>query len=426
MEMFHLTIKTINPAKNIFSVFAEDAENEAKGVVFESEQVCELVAQLHEEMEADRPSFDKQEAICKTLGESLFNCFFSGCVLERFKQYRARTKQAGTRIRIGLHLPAELYYLPWEVLRDENSPDHNFFSVQGSVVRYDVEEKISNTLFANSGPARFLFIFPNPVNRPLGTFNLEARQDDVLAIESVSPATWDNFEGRLRKNGVLGILFFGHGEVDNDEGVLLFVKKKDEGMRAYSLVEDPRFGYSVSDVLSNSGMYLACILACESAWTQNKIAFSKSIAGALLRGTELSLVLGAQRLIGSLSTQAFLGKLLDAIAEGDPLDIALSRGRVQIRTMDPSQHGQGTSRLDWWIPVLYTKTLNFDLLPQHDPLFVPEPNPKHKAPPGVTLGSIGAYVRRGFFAALGTQVRGLVSSEHDTMRRVVNPSGVKP
>ena len=118
-------------------------------------------------------------------------------------------------------------------------------------------------------------------------------------------------------------------------------------------------------------MRLAFICACESAWVDNAVDFKHSIVGSILEGTHLAYVIGAQTSLDITAAETFLEKTLELIYRL-PLDRALAQARTEVRAILSDDGRDKFSALDWWVPVLYARTTNFEIFAQPDELNVPE------------------------------------------------------
>jgi hypothetical protein len=314
-----------------------------------------------------------QDVVSSFIGESLYNTFIMGertnPVSSAFHQFFERYG-AGPH-RLALHLPRSLYFLPWELLRNPSDPSGHFFSLFHSVVRVDGEARgpdPRDTRFPPSEPTlQLLFVVADPSNKPIGDFE-PAETGDVRFFR-VIPATYNNFQAFTSKKDIEpdGFIFFGHGDVGDDYGRLVFVKQ--QGVIFRTLVSDPRPGYSVgTDLYHRLKLRFGCLLACDTAWISDKLPFLNSVVGSILDRSKIPFVLGCQTPIAIGSAQEFLSGMVEALQKKEPLDFAITHGR---RTVHASPPSDTYTSLDWWVPVLYSKSTYFQILPEQPPIVIP-------------------------------------------------------
>jgi hypothetical protein len=344
-----------------------------------------LIQQLHDRTSARIMRVPDQTPVAEAIGETLFSSLIGASpkISASFDTYHDLCNSEYRKIRLALHLPASLHYLPWELLRDPRDPPGNFFSLNGSIIRYDtaILEKDFEPVEV---PFRLWFIFANPSNRPYsGDTDLFPPPQSDIIFEQITPATFDHFQDTIRTSSYqprkpqvrgkpqvrpLVFAFFGHGDVDDHKiGQLVFVKRGERRGITRPWVSDPRPGYAINDtIVTCPHLRVAFLCACESAWAETAIAFENSIAGNLLRGSaSLGYIIGAQTAIDRFAADVFLEMILRRLPT-TPLDIAISDARAAVRGMSSSEPDQQYSALDWWVPVLYSRAGGFDLIARDD------------------------------------------------------------
>lgn len=171
-----------------------------------------------------------------------------------------------------------------------------------------------------------------------------------------------------------GIIFFGHGELDRVNGIgnLVFVRQIIENVFGV-LHPDPRSAEAVVQTVSqDQRLLLAVICACESAWSDSEHNFELSVVGKLLSNTLLAYVVGIQSVFDLPAARTFISHFLMKITT-EPLDVAISNARVEVKAIYPNSERERYSSFDWWIPVVYTRTTDFRLLNHRNPrISVPE------------------------------------------------------
>lgn len=388
-KVFVLTIE--DTGNNNFSVYPFDEVENSFTVPFLDDPIRQGILNLHGRREFGLPTTLKHETVCAEVGEFLFHAFITSAkpAHDRYLEYR----QQNDIPRIALQIPRSLYYLPWEVIRDPRAAPRVFLSRQGSVTRCDLRSK----KFFDDWPASsvYMSLMANTRNDPFVPFKIPSKR--ILKFSTVDPATYDNFGKKLKKwqPGLHGFVFFGHGDVYEGEGYINFVKDKNQPD------PDPKPGLVVaSDIEQTSNIRIAYILACESAWVDQKTSFEYSIAGSILLTTRLAFVVGAQTKIDSFAAQVFFKKTVDALTDNYPLDLALAKGRRAVYKINEREKGQKYSRKDWWVPVVYAKTTDFNIWPR--------PQPTDRPASGT-----------GILGAIGRQTLGLFSSDNDAVKDLV-------
>jgi hypothetical protein len=369
-ELFHIYIHEVAPP-NSFSVTGTlGDQSQSEAVIFTP---TPAYAQSKKRLAERRPalglvSLDQQDPVCIQVGTELFNNFFTGSVLQIFKQYR----QTNDPPRVGLHLARSLYREPWELLRDpDDALQGEFLSLIGSVIRFDAESggvDPKTNLFPPARSLKCLFLSPRPMpTQEQGpVLPIEPESGETLAFEVISPPTYSQFvaitdEASFRPDG---FIFFGHGKMKDSIGHLVFVI-----MQRFTLfkkpVDDLRTGGAVSLALAaKKSLRFTYLMACETAWIgeDDSIKFEDTVAGSLLSRTRMGFVIAAQLKIDFYAAQDFLFNTLAAIQSGTPLDLATTLGRKNVRGIAPGAEAGSRAALDWWVPVLYAKSTVLDIV----------------------------------------------------------------
>lgn len=430
MALFELEIQVVDSDKGLYSVDVEGGQNKPDPVKFDDTELDRPFGKIKKpksQLYARETGggllpftdFKTQESVCVEIGKRLFKKFFVDSVGASFQRYKKTNYKDEKQQppRLVLRLPAELYHLPWELLHDPADEFGQFLSVQGSVIRSDAETptRLFNPLKASS----FLFVLASPQDkRAIADFTLE--DVEQFRFVRVAPPTYSNFQDLIKEMPHFGLVFFGHGDTDSAQyGRLIFVRE-DRQWLVRRWLSDPKYGHSLGDAFGpTGGVRLACIFACESAWADKTVEFDKSIVGACLRRTKLAFVLGAQTPLDVFASQECLAGLLKGLAAGDPLDLALGRGRVAIRGMAPEQPGGLFGRMDWWIPVLYSKTTNLDVLPKAPIISSPEGLPKDAVPlTNIPVSPKSLGEATDIMKAVGQKLTHILSGESNRLRDI--------
>ncbi|MCP3407922.1 hypothetical protein [Bradyrhizobium sp. CCGB01] len=355
------------------------------------------------------PSHDR---LCSELGEQLFRSFI-GAAPNVYREFKKIAVAGGPRV--ALHLPQRLFKLPWEVLRDPESPENNFIATTqgGSVFRCDGDGPNPRVIDypALQPPLHFIFVLSNPSGRFFGTVAPPNSTRDVKFV-IVDPASFDKYRTTIRKakGDNLGFIFIGHGQVSADRiGHIVFIDPIRENIFFHNYAENPRPGWSVVGGVERA-LRLGFFCACESAWVNEGTDFSNSVVGSTLRRSKsVGYIIGAQTPIDAHAAQIMLGTTLSTIADST-LDLALTEARNYVRAI-PVSRTQPYSAFDWWVPVLYTKTTNLQILDRAETSFVAEA--VARVPPATAPGISVPLEARPLVQAIARDVTDLLGNGND-------------
>jgi hypothetical protein len=376
-DTFNLFIKAVEGNVGQYTVAAHDPGEASVTVHFAPDAEFDAkLLQLHARG-ADRvlKTIPDQDHVSAFIGERLFETFIR-CgprTSTAFDEFLAQHDPEAPQ-RIALHLARSLYRLPWELLRDPTAPVGDFLSLFHSVIRVDGEAKGSDPRYTRFPPTdptlQLLFVRSSPSDRPIGDF--EPAETGEVKFHRVDPATYSNFQQFTSNTNIRpdGFVFLGHGDVDKAEnyGVLIFVRW--EGIVFRTTASDPRPGYTIgTDLVNRKRLRFGCLMACETAWIDDKFPFERSVVGSILTRTKIPFVLGAQTPIALYAAREFLIGLVEALQNKEPLDFAVTSGRRRVHA-SPSVPGTYTA-LDWWVPVLYSKTTSFEVVTEWPSITIP-------------------------------------------------------
>ena len=285
-------------------------------------------------------------------GNQLFDALFQGGVREALRRSMdaADNVDAGLRINLLLNDVPELAGLPWEMLRDSTHERYLVLSERTPLVRYLALPLPEPTLRVNP-PLRVLACIANPDEESL---RLDAEKEwqnlhDALAdiakaglvvLERVEPPTLSALQNRLREGDVHVFHFIGHGVFDEEarSGQLLFTD--DTG------AAQPVAASTLSTLLHNHRpLRLALLNACEGGIAANDSPFTGVAQSLVQQG--IPAVIAMQAEISDSSAIAFAREFYRAIADGYPVDAAMTEGRVAIYTNGSEE---------WKTPVLFSRS----------------------------------------------------------------------
>jgi hypothetical protein len=318
-----------------------------------------------------------------SLGQDLANLLFppeARLLLVRSQASLGEGERLRIRLRMRTHALSDL---PWEyayLLPPDAPPGRKgldgFVALDRrlSLVRYEVMGQAPGSLDPTSdGALRFVALLASPQNTTLAELDLneeERRIREALeGVPQVQPRFYTNatvdalLDALARETHILH--FFGHGTYSEERGMgyLLLV---DAQLRLAPLSAE-ELALHVRD----SGVRLAVLSACEGARRDTVNAWS-SVATALIRAG-VPAVVGMQYRVTAKSAIAFSQRLYRDLAAGQPIDAAVTAGRLAI--LGDSRDNES----DWGIPVLYLRAGEGVLFPR---------------PAAERLGAGGAYAGR--------------------------------
>jgi hypothetical protein len=310
------------------------------------------------------------------LGRRLADCLIPpGPVRDLYQRSLGMVEARGLCLRLRLRIsPPELAALPWEYTYDEGTGDFLAFNPRTVLVRYHSQpvapySVTSQTpvpilvLISNAADARPLDAVKETRNliealsRLLGTDGvridvlLSGSPEERLEIEALAadraevrtlpgPASVHALRDALRQ-GERVVHYIGHGVFDNQAGgALLLVDDEGNGtlIGAQTLAREFR-GTNAAVVVLN---------ACQSA-TESTARSFMGIAPNLVRAG-VPAVVAMQYAIRDRSAMSFSRALYEALADGWPLDAAVTEGRKAISAQVTA------GDVDWGVPVLFMRS----------------------------------------------------------------------
>ena len=314
----------------------------------------------------------------KSFGSALFNAVFSGDVRACFRSSMDEGKREGVGIRLRLRLadPA-LADLPWEFLYVQSVNRFVALSVHSPLVRYmDLAEVLQPIVV--SPPIHVLAMISSPTDYP--SLDVEGewqRLNDALgdlikagtlSLERMEEATLPALQRRLRRSKYHIFHFIGHGEFDQtlQEGVLLLEREKQRGHR----VGSQYLGMLLHD---HESLRVAVLNACEGARSSKQDPFAGSAQTLVQQG--IPAVIAMQFEIADDVAQTFAHELYGALADGYPIDAAVTEARKAIFALG--------REVEWATPVLYLRAPDGRIFDVDRSAAVPAPSsqPAAETPP---------------------------------------------
>ena len=334
--------------------------------------------------------------VSKKTGAALYSALFSGQVGAIYSESRGLAKGAGRGLRIKLRFdPAApglswVPVLPWELIFRPETAEFLGSDVESPIVRY-LEVPRSAALPTYQGPLRILAALasprgPSPLNLEEERRRLEKAlggRPDEIDLDFLEPATLDGLRTKLRSRLFHVLHFMGHGEWNpqTGEGSLLF-----ETATGY---RDLVGGSLLADSIKGPSMPVLVVLnACNTARSSEVEGASPfgSVAAALVR-KGVPTVVAMQFPVSDSAAIPFASELYTRIAAGDPVDTAVTEGRLAIRAAVRDS-------MEWATPVLFMRIPDGRLFekrtkePQAPPPSPPMPDPPREH--GPRIGTIHA------------------------------------
>jgi len=285
------------------------------------------------------------------MGEMLFAAAFANEVGSCWHSSMLLASQQGKGLRLRLRLRdvPELAALPWEYLYSPIEKRFLSRSIETPIVRY---LELPQTVFPLNveAPLHILVMIASPLNAAPLDSELEWKtlqqvlsaleQQGLVRLERLSEGTWTALQGELRKENYHIFHFIGHGFFDtltkkggvlleNDHKISHFVSGKELG----TLLRDHR------------SLRLVLLNACEGARPSHLNPFGGTAQRLVQQG--IPAVIAMQLPIQDKGAIAFASEFYAALADGYPVDAALSEGRKSFAQEDD---------FAWGIPVLYMRS----------------------------------------------------------------------
>lgn len=290
----------------------------------------------------------------RTFGQLLFDSTISGEVRDRLRESLGQVKRNGKGLRIRLRIAniPELSNLPWEFMYDASQSRYLALSIETPLVRYlDIARDIQPLTIRP--PLRILAMISSP--RDLPTLNVQKEWDNLresvsrlenrglVSLTKLEQPTLQALQRQLRRGEYHIFHFIGHGVFSKQyqDGQLLF----EDEMRGGNRVSGHDLGILLHD---HPYLRLAVLNACEGARTSLEDQFSGTAQSLMLQG--LPAVIAMQFRITDIAAITLAREFYAALADGYPVDAALTEARKAIKT-----HGND---LEWGTPVLYMRAPN--------------------------------------------------------------------
>ena len=297
-----------------------------------------------------RSALTEEEASVKELGSAFFDFLLAGEVRSLFNESKREAERNGRGLRLKLRVDApELAALPWEFLHDPRSDDYLSLASDTPLVRYLPVAQPLRPLTVTP-PLRILGMVASPRGyEPLNVALEQQRVERALAdlqgrglmeLTWLEGGSWRALQREMRRSDWHIFHFIGHGGFDKekDEGFLAFVDESGEAERIHAS--------QLARLLDKRSLRLALLNACEGARGGQYDVFSST--AATLAQRSLPAVVAMQYAISDRAAVEFARSFYEALADGLPVDAAVTEARVAMITAHPNS-------VEWGTPVLYMR-----------------------------------------------------------------------
>jgi CHAT domain len=307
---------------------------------------------------------DPDTAAIKTFGSQLYRELFHHELEVNLlrSQILASTEGKGLRLRLRLSDTPELAELPWEFLYDRSRNRFVCLADRTPLVRF-LEVPDPPRPLRVSPPLRVLVMISSPRDASFAELDVEQEwaklhgvlsgleQAGLVQLERLETATLSALRQHLRRDDWHVLHFIGHGGFDTHakDGVLV-LEDEAGGSR---LVTAQALGVPLHN---HDALRLVVLNACEGARSDPTDPFAGTAQTLIQQG--IPAVVAMQFEITDRAAIAFTSELYAAVADGYPLDAALSQARQAIYT--------DVSEIEWATPVLYLRAPDghiFDVTP---------------------------------------------------------------
>src|SRR5271157_295499 len=283
----------------------------------------------------------------RELFEALLPSELRGCYRSSLNTSRKQGK--GLRLRLRVDAP-KLAALPWEYLYDEAEGDYICLATETSLIRYLELARPPQPLTIQP-PLCILGMVASPADLPQLDVELERRQmheaiqhlqdEGQVSVTWLEGQTWRDLQKAMRGGPWHVFHFIGHGDFDAAEQEGLIALADEQGKS--SLLSATQLGRLLAN---HASMTLVVLNSCEGARASESDLFSST--GAVLTRRGIPAVVSMQYAISDRAALEFSRTFYGTLAEGLPVDAAVTEARIAISmTMNDT--------FEWGTPVLHMR-----------------------------------------------------------------------
>lgn len=286
----------------------------------------------------------------RVLGNELFDCLFPTEIRSLYRAALASLPEKhGLRVQLQTDSP-DLAAIPWEFAYDSEIAVWLALDSRTPLVRF-YALPFQRTFQSRPAPFKVLIVLAGPSDLPkldlaAERHHIEAsfkplQQAGQVKIQFLeAPASVDRLQRSLRQD--IDVLHYvGHGTQRDGQGALLMERED----RSAHLVLAEEFAILVR----RTGLRLICLNACLTGMEEGSLFGG---LGPALVQAEVPAVVAMQFAMPDKNALLFTREFYAAIADGAPLDSAITAARIALRT----QFGSG--RPEWGFPVLFMRAID--------------------------------------------------------------------
>lgn len=292
-----------------------------------------------------------EAAMAREIGQRLFNSLIVGTVRDAYSSSMVKARRQGLGLRLRLRIEApEVAMMPWEFLYDPQEGDHVCLLRETPLTRYTALPRDRDILQVKP-PLRILGMIATPSDLiPLDVNEEKARIERALEyrldrgdieLQWVQGGTWHDLQRALESSQWHVFHFIGHGAFDpaTGEGLLAFCNEQGTLHRMSATALGRLFS-------GHPSLRLAFLNACEGGRTGDTSIFSS--VGAVLTRRGIPAVISMQFDITDSAALEFSRRFYDALARGEPVDVAVTEARTGVSFLAPDS-------IEWATPMLHMR-----------------------------------------------------------------------
>jgi len=315
---------------------------------FSDEELRRILAILSGQLNVSTAERERQ---ARSFGEALFRLVFGGTIYTLYFSSRDRAQNAdGLRVKLFLENAGAIASLPWEFLRDPGV-DYIALSRSTPLVRHP-RRLVIRPRPAFQPPLRVLVMVSSPKDMdPIDVqgewHNLLAatetlRTRGLLELELLEDASLRTLQRTLRTREYHVFHYIGHSTFDTTtgQGVLALEDPYGEGSSFPVRGED-----LARELSEENAIRLVVLNSCQSAVELVNDPFAGISSSLVARG--IAAVVAMQFPISESAARAFSEEFYRVVAEGLPVDAAMSEARRAISNL--------VGGIEWATPVLFMR-----------------------------------------------------------------------
>lgn len=317
---------------------------------------AEIEPDLQAMLEFDPADIKQMKDRIDQIGYQLYQALFTPKVKARLAAAKGKEKDM-IRIRLKYNpkddVHSEVGKLPWELMRAPEDVRPLCLNHRSPFCRY---MEMSNGVEAPELPRklRILVVVAEPQGHEFGGAEMKERlmkmaHGSPLDITILEKACPEALRDELRRPSDEGapyhvIQFLGHGGYDAQRESYALLLEDDNGLAKFLTGEE-----LVNCIPDDPNLRLVSLMACNSGNQNKPDGFNPFVGVAeTLTQTRVPAVIGMQFPISVPGAFDFLEKFYQNIMKYDPIDVAITEGRIALSQSEASP-------FEWITPVLYMR-----------------------------------------------------------------------